>query len=93
MGDLYRREKVARLPRPLSTAAKHTQGYSVGDIAYWPPGGDLALFYRHDGERIPDPGIVVIGRMTAGVEALDRPGAVTVTIERMTDSLAAKPTL
>ncbi len=32
-------------------------------IAYWPPGPDVAVFYRHDGQSIPEPGIVVLGRV------------------------------
>ncbi len=55
-------------------------GYAVGDIAYWSPGPDVAVYYRDDGEEIPNPGIVVIGRIDSGVEVLDVPGSLRVTI-------------
>jgi len=38
-------------------------------------------YYRQDGEEIPDPGIIVIGKIDASVEALNVPGSVKVTIE------------
>jgi len=53
----------------------------VGDIGYWSPGGDVAIYYRQDGQKIPDPGIIVLGKIDAGVEALDVPGSVKVTVE------------
>jgi hypothetical protein len=81
MNDLYRREKFAPLPRAISEQGKRTHDYAVGTIGYWPPGPDVAIFYRQDGERIPDPGLIVLGRVKAGIEALDVPGAIEVTIE------------
>jgi hypothetical protein len=81
MNDLFRREKFAHLPRPISEGDKRTHTYEVGDIAYWPPGPDVAIFYRHDGQRIPDPGIVMIGKVDSGVAALDGAGSTHVTIE------------
>jgi hypothetical protein len=83
MNDLYGREKFASLPRPISTAGKHTHTYAVGDIAYWPPGPDIAIYYRHDGEIIPDPGVIIIGKVGIGVEALSVPGSLKVIIELM----------
>lgn len=41
----------------------------------------MAIFYRHDGEDIPDPGIIVIGKIDSGVEALNVTGSVEVKIE------------
>ena len=83
LNDLFHREKYAHLPRPLSEGGKRTHTYEVGDIAYWPPGPDVALFYRHDGQRIPPPGIVVLGRIDPGVAALYIAGSTNVTIELM----------
>jgi hypothetical protein len=82
MNDLFRREKFATLPRAISERGKRTHEYAVGTIGYWPPGPDVAIFYRQDGERIPDPGLIVIGRIKAGVEAFAVPGAIRATIER-----------
>jgi hypothetical protein len=52
-----------------------------GPFGYWAGGPDVAIFYRHDGERIPDPGLIVLGKVKAGVEVLDVPGAIEATIE------------
>ncbi len=81
MNDLFRREKFAPLPRAISEQGKRTHDYAVGTIGYWPPGPDVAIFYRRDGERIPDPGLIVIGKVRAGVEALNVPGAICAIIE------------
>lgn len=81
MNDLFRREKFAHLPRAISEEGERTQTYEVGDVVYWSPGPDVAIFYRHDGQKIPNPGIIVIGKLDAGVEAFNVPGSVEVTVE------------
>ena len=88
MNDLFRREKFGHLPRAISSDGKHTRSYALGNIAYWPPGPDIAVFYRHDGELIPDPGIIVIGKVSAGLEALDVRGSVKVTFAVLEDAQA-----
>jgi len=81
MNDLFQREKYAHLPRALSNGGTHTQTYALGDIAYWSPGPDVAVFYRHDGEVIPDPGIIVLGRVASGLETLKGRDALKVKFE------------
>ncbi len=81
MNDLFEREKFAHLPRAISTEGKRTHAYEIGD-AYWPPGPDVAVFYRHDGQKIPAPGVIVIGKIDSGVKEVDVPGSVRVTFER-----------
>jgi hypothetical protein len=83
MNDLFGREKFAHLPRAISTEGKRTHTYEVGDIAYWSPGPDVAIYYQHDGEKIPNPGIIVIGELDSGVDAFDVPGSAEVKIEVM----------
>jgi hypothetical protein len=83
--DLFGREKFAHLPRELSEGGERTHTYEVGDIAYWPPGPDVAIYYRHDGQEIPDPGIIVIGTIDSGVEAFDVSGSVRVTFELVSE--------
>ena len=83
MNDLFGREKFASLPRAISTEAKRTHTYEVGDVAYWSPGPDVAIYYRQDNEKIPPPGIIVIGKIDSGVEVLDVPRSVRVTFERL----------
>jgi hypothetical protein len=56
----------------------------MGDVAYWPPGLDVAIFYYYDDQEIPDSSIIVIGKIDSGVKALKVPGSVKVTIELVT---------
>jgi hypothetical protein len=81
MNDLFMREKFGSLPRAISNDGKHIHSYALGDIAYWSPRPDVAVFYRHDGEAIPEPGIVVLGKVTSGIEALKVRGPVTARFE------------
>src|SRR5438477_13081655 len=81
MNDLFGREKFGHLPRAISEGGKRTRTYEVGDLIYWSPGPDVAIFYRHDGQSVPSPGIIVIGKMDSGVEVLNVPGSVKVTID------------
>jgi len=81
MNDLFRREKFAHLPRAISEEGKRTHTYEVGQVVYWSPGPDVAIFYRNDGAKIPNPGIIIIGKIDSGVAALDVAGSVKVTIE------------
>jgi hypothetical protein len=81
MKDLFEREKFAHLPRAISEGGKRTTTYEVGDVIYWSPGPDVAIYYRHDGQEIPEPGIIVIGKIASGVDALNVRGPVKVTVE------------
>ena len=73
MNDLFRREKFAHLPRAISDEGKRTHTYEIGQVVYWSPGPDVAIYYRNDGEKIPNPGIILIGKLDSGVAALDVP--------------------
>ena len=81
LNDLFGREKYANLPKALSEKGPRTKSYEVGDIAYWSPSHDVAIYYRQDGESIPSPGIIPIAKIDAGAEAFKVPGSVKVTIE------------
>src|SRR5437762_8365366 len=81
MNDLFRREKFGHLPRAISDRGKRTHTYQIGDLAYWSPSHDVAVYYRQDGQKIPEPGIIVIGKIDSGVEALNVAGSVKVTME------------
>lgn len=81
MNDLFHREKYARLPKAISSQGERAHTYEAGEIVYWSPGPDVAIYYRQDGERIPNPGIIVIGKIDSGVEAFNVAGPVKVTIE------------
>ena len=49
-------------------------------LGKWPVGLP-AMIYRQDGPEIPEPGLIVIGKLDSGVEALNVPGSVKVTVE------------
>ena len=81
MNDLFGREKFGHLPRAISEGGKRTRTYEVGDVIYWSPGPDVAMFYRHDGQSIPSPGIIVLAKIESGMDVLNVPGSVKVTID------------
>jgi hypothetical protein len=86
MNDLFEREKYGHLPRKISENGKRDHTYEVGDIGYWSPEQDLAIFYRNDGQNTPDPGIIVIGKLDSGVEVFNVPNTVEVALESVTES-------
>jgi hypothetical protein len=81
MKDLFGREKYGDLPKALSENGPRQNRYEVGDIAYWSPDHQFALYYHQDGESIPSPGIIRIAKMDAGTEAFNVSGPVMVAIE------------
>jgi len=77
--DYAATEKISDLPRRLSTeGAPPGSDPSVGDIAYYAPWGNLALFYRDAGFAR---GLIRLGTMDSGLDALRRPGPLKVVIE------------
>jgi hypothetical protein len=79
--DYAATEKVSDLPRRLSTdGAPRGSDPDVGDITYYAPWGNLAVFYRDFGYSA---GLVKLGSIDAGVETLGRPGSLRVTIEHL----------
>lgn len=77
--DYASTEKIAYLPKKLSTAdALAGIDPEVGDITYYAPWGNLAIFYRDFGYS---KGLVKLGHLDGDVGALAGRGEVTVTIE------------
>ena len=81
MNDLFGREKYGDLPKALPENGPRKNRYEVGEIAYWSPDHQFAVYYHQDGETIPSPGIIPIAKIDAGTEAFNVPGSVKVTIE------------
>ena len=81
MNDLFGREKYGDLPKALSENGPRKYRYEVGEIAYWSPDHQFAVYYHQDGESIPSPGVIPIAKIDAGAEAFNVPGSVKVTIE------------
>lgn len=79
--DYHGIEKVSDLPRKLSTqGAGKGLDPSVGDITYYAPWGNLAIFYRDFGYAS---GLIKLGRIESGLEYLQKPGAYQVTIDQL----------
>lgn len=77
--DYVGTEKISNLPKRLSTEGVPSgSDPSIGDIAYYAPWGNLAIFYRDAGYAS---GLVLLGKIDGGIEALNVPGSVQVTIE------------
>ena len=81
MNDLFGREKYGDLPKSLSEDGPRKSRYEVGNIAYWSPDHQFAIYYHQDGKSIPSPGIIPIARIESGVEAFNASGSVQVRIE------------
>jgi hypothetical protein len=72
-------EKISDLPKRLSTeGAPSGSDPSVGDITYYAPWGNLAIFYRDFGYAS---GLVILGKIDSGIEAFNVAGPVKVTFE------------
>lgn len=84
LSDYHGIEKIADLPTRLSTdGAPAGVDPEVGDITYYAPWGNLALFYRGFGYSR---GLVRLGRIEQGIERLAGSGAITARIERVDGS-------
>ena len=79
LSDFKGTEKVSDLPARLTTAGEPAgAAAAVGDITYYAPWGNLAIFYRPFGYSN---GLVVLGRLDDGIEQLSASsGDIPVTI-------------
>ncbi len=64
MNDLFGREKYGHLPRAISEDGRRAGAYEVGQIAYWPPGRDVAVITARTGRRSPHLGSSFSARST-----------------------------
>ena len=77
--DYSKTEKISDLPKRLTKeGAPAGADPSVGDIAYYAPWGNLALFYK---DFTYSEGLILLGKLGGGAETLSVPGSVKVTIE------------
>ena len=79
MRDHLRQEKTGNLPSPLPPVERQLD-FSTGALGLW-SSNHFVIYYR-DG-RVPQPGIVLLGRVIDDVSIFDRPGPVTVRVERI----------
>lgn len=83
MMDLYGREMCYRYGAyALPTDNLRSDGYEVGDVAYWAPGGSLVILYKQNGEQFERQHL---GHIDSGVEIFESTGDVDVTFELVTD--------
>lgn len=79
MRDHLRQEKTGNLPSSLPEVERQVD-FSTGTLGLW--SSDHFVIYYRDG-RVPQPGIILLGRVTDDVSIYDRPGPVTVRIASM----------
>lgn len=81
MMDLYGREMCYRYGAyALPTDNMRSDGYEIGDIAYWAPGGSLVILYAQNGEHFERQHL---GHIDSGVEIFETTGDADVTFELM----------
>lgn len=79
MRDYAKTEKIAYLPKKLSTqGAPSGSDPSVGDITYYAPWGNLAIFYKDFGYSN---GLIILGKLDSGIETLANAADGKLTIE------------
>ena len=77
--DYAETEKIAYLPGKLTTqGAPKGIDPNVGDICYYTPWGNLAIYYKDFGYSS---GLIRLGRITSGLDALTAQPSGTLTIE------------
>ncbi|KAA8699462.1 hypothetical protein F4W70_26765 [Pseudomonas cannabina] len=77
--DYAATEKISTLPRKLDVTGAAAGNTPVeGDIAYYAPWGNLAIY--HKGFNY-SPGLVRLGRVESGIEIIRQPGTVAVRFE------------
>jgi hypothetical protein len=78
MHDHLRQEKTGNLPSPLPGVERQLD-FSTGTLGLW-SSDHFVIYYRAG--RVPQPGIILLGRASGDASVFDRPGPVTVRIER-----------
>jgi len=77
--DYNSTEKISYLPRKLSTAgAPAGVDPAPGDVAYYAPWGNLAIFYKDFGYS---KGLISLGRIDSGLDALAGRDSLKATVE------------
>jgi hypothetical protein len=81
MSDHLRQEKTGNLPTPLPEVPRQ-RDFAAGTLGLWGP--DHFVIYYREG-RVPQPGIVILGKVTGDVSIFDRPGRIAVRIEHASE--------
>lgn len=78
MSDHLRQEKTGMLPASLPQAERQVK-FSNGTLGLW-SSTDFVIYYRNG--SVPRPGIIILGSVDGDASLFDRPGPVTVQIDR-----------
>lgn len=79
MIDLYERELCYHFGAgALSVGQTRSDGYEVGELAYWPPRGSFVILYKQNGEKFER---VRIGMVAEDVGFMDDVGDIEVKFE------------
>lgn len=78
MRDHLRQEKTGNLPSPLPEVARQLD-FSAGTLGLW-GSDDFVLYYL--GGQVPAPGIIILGKVVGDVSVFNRPGPITIRVER-----------
>ena len=78
MRDHLRQEKTGYLPAALPELARQ-RGFAAGTLGLW-SANHFVIYYRAG--SVPSPGIIILGQITGDASIFDRPGPVTVRVER-----------
>ena len=76
--DYASTEKISDLPKRLSPEGPSGSDPSVGDIAFYAPWGNLAIFYR-DAKYAS--GLIILGKIDGDAASFNVPDPLKVTIE------------
>ncbi|WP_329468991.1 cyclophilin-like fold protein [Streptomyces sp. NBC_01723] len=75
--DFHGTERIADPPRKLTTeGAPEPAAAKVGDIAYFAPWGNLAIFYKNGPSASQD--LLILGHIDAGADQLSGAGRITI---------------
>ncbi len=75
--DFHQTERIADLPRRLTTSgAPEPRAPRTGDLTYYAPWGNVALFYR-DGDSA-DADLLILGHLDADTDRLARADRITI---------------
>jgi hypothetical protein len=81
MDDHLRQEKTGNLPSPLPEVSRQ-RDFAAGTLGLWGP-DHFVIYYRKG--RVPQPGIVILGKVTGDASIFDRPGRIAVRIEHASE--------
>jgi hypothetical protein len=67
--------KTGRLPYPIDVSgADRVIDPDIASIYYWPPSGDIGIYYNDLGQTVPPPGMVLLGTVDNGLDAIASAG-------------------